>query len=105
MFEFIFRVKNPRPRHREQKDYVVWDRKLSKNWAAELQITRWGMNNLVELWIDTAWTGEDHAGPRLHVELFGFMIGFKIYNVNHWDYEKNTWEVYDPNKKKEYDEY
>lgn len=92
MIEFFFRIKNPRPKHRTQVNYVMRDRKLTKNWAAELQISRWTMNNFVELWIDTAWTGQDHAGPRFHFELLGFMLSFKIYNVKHWDYDENTWK-------------
>lgn len=87
MIEFIIRVKNPRPRARKQKDYVYWDKKVSKNWAAELQISRWAMNNYFELWINTAWTGEDHAGPSIYIELFGYMFNFKIYNINHWNWD------------------
>lgn len=87
LIEFIFRIKNPWPSNRKQVDYVYWDKRLSKNWAAELQISRWAMNYFVELWIDTAWTGEDHAGPRLHIELFGYMFAFKIYNINHWNWK------------------
>ncbi len=87
MIEFIFRIKNPRPRDRKQKDYVVWDKKLSKNWATELQISRWSMNNFVEIWVDTAWTGQDHAGPRIYIEFFGYMFNFQVYNVNHWNWE------------------
>jgi hypothetical protein len=88
MIEFIFRIKNPRPTNRKQKDYVVWDKRLSKNWATELQISRWSMNNYFELWINTAWTGGDHEGPSIYVELFGYMFNFKIYNVNHWNWDK-----------------
>lgn len=95
MIELHFKIKNPKAKDREQKDYLCWDKRLSKNWAVELQITRWSMNNLAELWIDTAWTGEDHAGPRIHFELFGFVFAFKVYNVNHWNYETGTWEVYE----------
>lgn len=39
MIEFIFRINHPRPNDRtEQKDYVLWDKRLSKNWAAELEL-------------------------------------------------------------------
>lgn len=88
MIEFIFRITNPWTKNgRNQKDYVVWDKRLSENWATELQISRWSMHNLVEIWIDTSWRGKDHAGPLIYIELFGFMFNFKIYNVNHWNWD------------------
>lgn len=88
MIEFIFRIKNPRPKSRGQKDYVMLDKRISKNWAVELQISRWSMHNFIEIWLDTAWTGQDHAGPRLYIECFGYMLNFNIYNINHWNWEQ-----------------
>ncbi len=88
MLEFIIRIKNPKPGTREQHDYVTWDKRLSKNWATELQISKWPMQNLIELWVDLSWTGEDHAGPRLCLEFFGWFFSFRVYNVNHWNWEE-----------------
>jgi len=88
MFEFIFRIKNPWTNDgRKQHDYVEWSKRLSKNWATELQISKWPMYNFFEIHVDTSWTGCDHAGPQLGIEFFGYMFNFKVYNVNHWNWD------------------
>jgi hypothetical protein len=102
MIRFSFSITNPWAKSNVNgKDYVVWDKKLSTNWAAELQITKWSPTELFRLEVDTCWRGIDHAGPSIHIELFGYMFACKIYNVNHWDYETGTWEVYDPENEDE----
>lgn len=89
MIEFIFRINHPRPNYKtKQKDYVAWDKRLSKNWAAELQISRMPLHNIFELWIDTSWAGKDHAGPQFELTIFNFFFNFKIYNVNHWNWDE-----------------
>lgn len=45
------------------------------------------LNSLLAGFVYSAWTGEDHAGPRLHIELFGYMFAVKIYNINHWNWK------------------
>ena len=89
MIEFIFRINHPRPNDRtEQKDYVMWDKRLSKNWATELQISRMPLRNIFEIYVDTSWTGKDHAGPRLELTVFNWFFNFQIYNVNHWNWNE-----------------
>lgn len=89
MIEFIFRINNPWTKGgRKQHDYVEWSKQLSENWATELQISKWPMNSLIELRVDTSWTGRDHAGPRLCIEFFGWFFNFQIYNVNHWNWDE-----------------
>jgi hypothetical protein len=89
MIQFIFRIVNPKPNDkRKQHTYVAWDKRLSENWATELQISKWPMHNFVELHIDTSWSGGDHAGPMLGIEFFGWFFNFKLYNVNHWNWEE-----------------
>jgi hypothetical protein len=89
MIEFIFRINHPRPNDRtKQTDYVVWDKRLSKNWAAELQISRMPLRNIFEIYVDTSWTGKDHAGPRLELTVFNWFFNFQIYNVNHWNWNE-----------------
>lgn len=88
MIEFIFRINNPWTKDgREQKDYVMWNKLLSDNWATELQISKWSMDNFFEIWVDTSWRGKDHAGPTLYLEFLGYMFNFKIYNRNHWNWD------------------
>lgn len=41
----------------------------------------------------------DHAGIRLEVYLLGMMFHHRIYDIRHWDYDNDTWVVYDFIKK------
>jgi hypothetical protein len=89
MLQLIFRINHPRPNdNTKQKDYVLWDKRLSENWATELQISRMPLRNIFEIHIDTSWAGKDHAGPILEIELFNWFFNFRIYNVNHWNWDK-----------------
>lgn len=40
-------------------------------------------------------THEDHAGLTIRLGMFSFVLGFMIYDSRHWDYETNSWEIYD----------
>jgi hypothetical protein len=89
MIEFIFRINYWKPSDKvKQSDCVVWDKRLSKNWATELQISRMPLRSIFELHVDTSWTGQDHAGPRFNVSILWFFFNFKIYNVNHWNWDE-----------------
>lgn len=89
MIEFIFRINHPRPNdNTKQKDYVLWDKRLNENWATELQISRMPQRSILEIWVDTSWTGKDHAGPIIQFSLFNWFFYFKIYNINHWNWDK-----------------
>ena len=37
---------------------------------------------------------QDHAGIRLELGLLGYEIELHIYDVRHWDHQKDTWEIY-----------
>lgn len=88
MIEFIFRINHPRPNDKvKQKDFVLWDKRLSENWATELQISRMPLRDIFELYIDTSWTGKDHAGPIFELTVFNFYFNFRIYNINHWNWD------------------
>jgi hypothetical protein len=96
MIRFSIAVTNPWAKDNVQsKDFVYWDKLFAKHWAAELQITKWSPTDLFRLDVSTIWRGEDHAGPSLHIELFGYMFACKIYNTRHWDYETGTWATYE----------
>lgn len=89
MLEIIFRINHPRPNdNTKQKDYVLWDKRLSENWATELQISRMPLRNILEICIDTSWAGKDHAGPRLELTLFNWFFSWQLYNVNHWNWDQ-----------------
>lgn len=37
----------------------------------------------------------DHAGVHIDVTLFGISFAATLYDVRHWDYEKDCWESFD----------
>jgi hypothetical protein len=89
MIEFIFRINHWKPSDKvEQKDYVTWDKRLGKNWATELQIARMPLRDVLELHVDTSWTGKDHAGPRFNLTILWFFFNFQVYNINHWNWDE-----------------
>jgi hypothetical protein len=97
MIRFSFNIKNPWTKDLPHNDYFYFDKRITKNKSFEAQIYRSGSYNFFKLSLDTAWRGDDHAGPSLEIELGKYYINLKIYDHRHWDYEKGTWEVYDPN--------
>ena len=42
-------------------------------------------------------TKGDHAGLQIMIGLLGYAIEYHVYDTRHWDYENNTWEVYEEN--------
>lgn len=64
-----------------------------KGW--ELQWDHWGWHKILDLEVRFSLKGEDHAGLYLEFGLLGYSIMFSVYDSRHWDYENNTWEVYD----------
>jgi hypothetical protein len=91
MIEFGFKIKKLRPKNippDSHSDLISWDKKLSENWAAEIQITKGPNNIFFEIWADLAWSGCDHAGPRFELTFFNWYFNFNIYNVNHWNWDE-----------------
>ena len=37
----------------------------------------------------------DHAGPGIIIEILGIYFAAKLYDHRHWDWDNNTWVVYD----------
>jgi hypothetical protein len=68
---------------------------IAKNKAFSMQLTKWQPHTLFQVKIDLAWKGQDHAGPNLTIEFFGFFFDIKIYDTRHWDYENDKWKVHD----------
>lgn len=74
------------------KHYIVYEPRLTENWAMEFQISRFSPYSIFNIELDLAWRGEDHAGPGIKLEIWSYMFSLRLYNVNHWDYETGTWE-------------
>ena len=68
---------------------VCADNSISKNYAMCLQIGRhveWAYINFSFRWSSIKF--QDHAGPDLNIEIFGFHFIFYIYNKHHYDKSK-----------------
>ena len=94
MIYFKFVIDNPWFRHQEDfknRDYLYKEGSFTKHKHWELQISRWEPKRLIEFDLDLRWRGEDHAGPSIEIELFGFMCMTKIYDSRHWNYSKSRW--------------
>lgn len=37
---------------------------------------------------------QDHAGINLTLGIFGYGVSARIYDTRHWDYETDSWQVY-----------
>jgi hypothetical protein len=37
----------------------------------------------------------NHAGIKVELSLLGYTFAANIYDSRHWNYQKNTWEVYE----------
>ena len=62
---------------------------LSKAWEVNIYRTA----NILNI-VCTVNSRRDHAGIRLEVGLLGYEIELHLYDVRHWDYQKDTWEIY-----------
>ena len=51
-------------------------------------------NHVIDLEFDLTFRG-DHAGARVMLGVFGYSVELHFYDTRHWDYETDTWEVYD----------
>lgn len=36
----------------------------------------------------------DHAGLQIELGLLGRSLEFSVYDTRHWNYEKDSWEIY-----------
>jgi hypothetical protein len=54
------------------------------------------MKNAELFRIEFEWTvGQDHAGVRLELGLFGYQLDLGFHDSRHWDIDTNAWKVYD----------
>ena len=96
MFDFRFSLRNPfKSSSIGQKNYIVYDRKITTNKCVEVQFSRWRARSIFELSVDTVWFGEDHGGIGFEIEVLGYYFSARIYDHRHWDYENHCWEVYE----------
>lgn len=69
-----------------------WGGKIAKHKAWECQVYR--ANVIAEFLIELTHR-QDHAGFRFEVSLFTWCFTFTIYDTRHWNYAKESWEIYE----------
>lgn len=98
MLDIHISVGNPFRRGDEAvaRDVFVLDAQIARHKNLEIQLSRWSrIVHIIELELDTRFTGRDHAGPRIYVGLLGFFLSLQIYDHRHWDYENGRWDTHD----------
>lgn len=97
MIKFKFTITNPFKNKPCLFKDIRYDRTwtLSTNKSFEFEVVQFGLQNLFNFELDLTWSGSDHAGPSIIVEILGVYFVAKFYDHRHWDYDNQTWEVYD----------
>ena len=89
MINLNFTISNPWSSRWE----ILWNKSkfISKNKAVEFNGYR--TNHIIRIDFNFRPAG-DHAGVRLMLGLLGYDVELHFYDTRHWDYETNTWEIY-----------
>lgn len=95
MINLKFELKNPWGKDRF-KNLGSIHGQLTKNKFWELQHTFYdGMLADVDFQFGTK---GDHAGLYVVLGLLGYGVHLSVYDNRHWNYETNTWEVYNESR-------
>lgn len=95
MIYFSFAIQNPWHNDKSSpwKDLGQGDWPITKNKTFE-----WGIDYATWEWfeirLDTRWRGQDHAGPRFDIRLFGFGLRLGVSDNRHWNTDENRWVDY-----------
>jgi len=93
MIDFNFAISNPQINNWDRFNLLKSKSGLFKNHKA------WEFNTYCDIDIIRVALSlnfnSDHAGLNIKIGLFGYMIEYTIYDTRHWDYDTNTWKVYD----------
>ena len=73
----------------------IWSRfwKVTEHRTLEVQIYRYGYN-IVEINLETSFTGSDHAGPKFELGVFTWYFVISLPDNRHWDPITNSWQIY-----------
>lgn len=97
MISLRFDLQNPFWKDRMNDLYKVYyelEKPISKNKTFECNINR-HFYFLFVLHIDLSWRGQDHAGPKFILSLFGYELSLSIHDNRHWNDEQDRWVNYD----------
>lgn len=92
MINFCIGIANPWAKE-DFKNLRHADGSFTKHKHWEFEIIRHSYD-LFEVAINFTVRGQDHAGLRLSLALFGYSVKLDIYDSRHWDYDNNCWEIY-----------
>lgn len=95
MIYFNFSVRNPchNEKNSPWKDIFQGGWTLTKNKIFEFRLDCYTYD-LFEFELNTRWRGDDHAGPRFALRLFGLGLHVGIRDHRHWNYDQNCWVDY-----------
>lgn len=87
-----FELSNPLDRWDYFKPLGCISSRLTKNTSWELEHS---FLSTMLIDVDINWNRNvDHAGITIGIGLLGYGIGFRVYDTRHWNYETDTWEIY-----------
>ncbi len=89
MIKFNLAIRNP---FRKEDFKNLWFKsgRLSRHKFWELHLTKYSFY-LAEVSIDINFVGQDHAGPKIEIGLFGYNFSANIYDNRHWNYDDWRW--------------
>jgi hypothetical protein len=96
MIDFRFSIQNPWHNDKTSPwvDIHQNDKPITKNKTLEYGIDYHTWDWFV-LDIDLRWRGEDHAGPKFFIRVFGLGLRIGISDNRHWNSGENRWVNYD----------
>jgi hypothetical protein len=105
MIQFYLEIKNPffkTSMNEWQRVYFEFAKNVTKNKTFDMSISRHAYY-LFSVNLNLDWRGNDHAGPKLQICLFGYSLHVNLSDNRHWNDEENRWVNYDnPEEVKKY---
>lgn len=86
MINLILKVENPW----SDRWNILWNKNGSFSKHKAWEFNGYETNQIINLNFNIRPNG-DHAGVRIMLGLFGYEVELHLYDIRHWDYEKNTW--------------
>jgi len=87
-----FSLENPYRSTNYAKTIFYRNKRLSENKTFEIQFARFQAWYIINFELEIKFSGKDHAGPRLEIEIFSWFFEIKIYDNRHWNYDLYKWE-------------
>jgi hypothetical protein len=94
MINIQFNIRNPW----SDRFYNIkcWSWKISKHKSIELEILK--SPDIIDFHFGITHR-QSHAGFEFEMGLVGYNIHFMFYDIRHWDYTTQKWEIYETDSK------